>query len=376
MAAHLPVDGVMAPWSKRLEARPALELADSCLRGVGQVVFMNNPVTGLLILAGLTVASAWLGLATALGAVAATLTALALGFDRTAVRAGLFGFNGALCGAGLATFFAPQLSADGMVWIVVVAAFSTVITATLARILVPTFGVPGLTLPFNLATLTFLLAAFAFASDELALAADPALPALGQAVDTTLRAEMDGSGASAVGAVLNALLRGVGQVFLADSAIAGLLIVAAMAVCSRIAAGFALVGSLVGLLVALAVGADGFAAYHGLWAYNSVLCAIAVGGVFFVLTWRSALAAVACAAAGALLFAAVGTLLAPLGLPGLTLAFCLATLAFLLIKDDTPRLQPVDLAEVTTPEAHRHAARPPAGAPTGRDPRVGGNSPS
>jgi hypothetical protein len=37
MAVRLPVDGVMAPWSQRLEARPALELADSCLRGVGQV---------------------------------------------------------------------------------------------------------------------------------------------------------------------------------------------------------------------------------------------------------------------------------------------------------------------------------------------------
>lgn len=99
---------------------------------------------------------------------------------------------------------------------------------------------------------------------------------------------------------------------------------------------------------------------------------VAVGGVFFVLTWRSALAEIACAAAGALLFAAVGTLLAPLGLPGLTLAFCLATLAFLLIKDDTPRLQPVDLADITTPEEHRRAARPPVAPTAGRDPTGAG----
>lgn len=366
MASGLPIDGVMASWSRRVETMPALDFADSCLRGVGQVIFMNNPVTGLFMLAGLVAADAWLGLATALGAVAGTLAALTLGFDRAAIRAGLFGFNGALCGAGLATFYAPELSADGVVWIVVVAAFSTVVTATLARLLVPTFGVPGLTLPFNLATLSFLLAAFAFASDELMLAAEPALPALGEDVDATLRADDAGGDDADAEGVLNALLRGVGQVFLADDAVAGLLIVAGMAVCSRIAAGFALVGSAVGLLVALSVGADGSAVYHGLWGYNSVLCAVAVGGVFYVLTWRSALVAVACAAAGALLFAAIGTLLAPLGVPGFTLAFCLATLAFLLIRDDTPRLRPVDLTDVTTPEDHRRAAPAPAGA--GRDP--------
>ena len=54
---------------ERVEANPVLDFVDYRLRGVGQVVFMNNPITGLLILIGLFVASAWLGTAAVIGLV-------------------------------------------------------------------------------------------------------------------------------------------------------------------------------------------------------------------------------------------------------------------------------------------------------------------
>jgi hypothetical protein len=57
-----------------------LDFVDYNLRGVGQVVFMNNPITGLLILTGLWLTSAWLGFAATVGLVASTGTALVLGF--------------------------------------------------------------------------------------------------------------------------------------------------------------------------------------------------------------------------------------------------------------------------------------------------------
>lgn len=362
------IDGVMPEWSRRLEERPGPAFVDSCLRGVGQIIFMNNPISGLLILSALWIASGWLGLATTIGVLASTATALLLGLDRSAIRGGLHGFNGALVGAGLATFLAPEFDVGAMVYIVGVAAFSTVLAATLARILVPALGVPPLTLPFNFATLAFLLAAFAFASGDLASTIEPQLPALGAEVETTLQAESDAPGDPGAEGALNAILRGVAQLFFADSAVAGALILVGILVCSRIAAGFAVVGSVVGLLVALAVGGDGLDAYHGLWGYNSMVTAVAIGGVFYVLSWRSALLAVACAVVAAFLFAAVGTLLAPLGLPALTLPFCLATLAFLILKDEASGLNAVKLEEVTTPEAHRRLARPLPGVTPVGDP--------
>jgi urea transporter len=350
------LDGVMPAWSARLEHRPALDFVHYTLRGAGQVVFMNNAVTGLLILTALWIASAWLGFGATLGLVASTAAALVLGLDRAAIRGGLYGFNGTLVGAALATFLVGEFDAEAMACIVGVAAFSTVLMATLSRALVPTLGVPPLTLPFNFATLAFLAAASAFATVDLSGAIDPRLPAIGADIDTTLRAhQAAGGGGLDVASLVNAVLRGVSEVFLADSAVAGALILAGIAICSRIAAAFALVGSIVGMLTALAVGADGYAIYHGLWGFNPVLCAMAIGGVFYVLTWRSGILAVACAIAGAVLFASIGTLLAPLGLPALTLPFCLATLAFLIMKGTTSRFTPVALEDVSTPEAHRQA---------------------
>src|SRR5260370_775139 len=100
----LSLNGTMPAASERARENPLLDFIDSCLRGVGQVCFMNNPVTGLAILVAMTVAKPWLGFAGVLGLVVSTGAALVIGMDRGAIRAGLFGFNGILVGAGLSLF--------------------------------------------------------------------------------------------------------------------------------------------------------------------------------------------------------------------------------------------------------------------------------
>src|SRR3954469_14824645 len=92
----MSVNGTMPGWAERADGNPLLSFVDSCLRGVGQVCFMNNPITGLAILVAMFVAEAWLGFAGALGLVVSTLSAILIGMDRGAIRAGLFGFNGVL----------------------------------------------------------------------------------------------------------------------------------------------------------------------------------------------------------------------------------------------------------------------------------------
>ena len=79
------------------------------------------------------VGEAWLGFAGALGLVVSTLAAIVIGMDRGAIRAGLFGFNGVLVGAGLSLFLQPDWDVLVMVWIVVGAFFSTILHAALAE---------------------------------------------------------------------------------------------------------------------------------------------------------------------------------------------------------------------------------------------------
>ena len=81
-----------------------------------------------------------MGFAGVLGLLASTLMALILGMDRGAVRAGLYGFNGVLVGLALATFLAPHWSLGIMGYAVVVAAFSTILMASLGKIFLGVLG--------------------------------------------------------------------------------------------------------------------------------------------------------------------------------------------------------------------------------------------
>ncbi len=347
------INGTMPEWSKRAERMPAVDFVDSCLRGIGQVCFMNNPVTGLAILVAMFVGEVWLGFAGALGVVVSTLSAIVIGMDRGAIRAGLFGFNGVLVGAGLSLFLQPDWDVVVMVWIVVGAFFSTILHAALANVFIGAWAVPPFTLAFNFITLIFLIGALNFANGRVGDLIAPAAPQVTEGeVSNALRSAADAATSNNVEGVLNAIFRGISQLWFANSVVAGIIIIVGIAVCSRIAAIFALVGSAVGMLTGLALGANGVAIYNGLWGFNSFDAALAVGGVFFVLTWRVGLLAVGCAVLAAMMFGAIASLFTPWGLPALTLPFCFATLAFVLLKGASSRLTAVEVADITTPEEH------------------------
>jgi urea transporter len=355
---RLPIDGTMPGWAERAHANPALEFVDACLRGVGQVCFMNNPITGLAILVAMFVGEAWLGAAGVLGVVVSTATAYVIGMDRAAIRAGLYGFNGVLVGAGLSLFLQPDWNGLVMVWIAVGAALSTILHGALATVFLGAWKVPPFTLAFNFVTLIFLIGALNFANGRLGGLVAPGTPeATGDDVSNTLRSAADAGSANNLEGVANATFRGIGQLFFANSVASGIIIVVGIAVCSRIAAGFALLGSLAGMATGLALGASGVAIYNGLWGFNSFDAAIAIGGVFYVLTWRSGVLAVACAVFAAMLFGALVALFTPWGLPALTLPFCFAALTFVLIKGASTELEPIEVEDITTPEEHLKRSR-------------------
>lgn len=354
------LNGTMSEWQTRAEKNPIVDFVDYCLRGVGQVCFMNNPVTGAFIIAAMFVAPIrgdriWLGVAGLVGLAVSTLAAIVLGLDRGAIRAGLYGFNGVLVGAGLALFLAPNWGGLVFVWIIAVSALSTVLMAALATVFLTAWKVPPFTLPFNFATLLFLITALNVAHGRFAGVLEPAQPAITAGeVDPGLFSASPDSGAADI---LTAIFNGIGQLFFAQDVIAGILIVAGIMVCSRIAGVFALIGSTIGMLTGLALGASGAAIYAGLWGFNSFDAALAIGGVFYVLTWRSGLLAVGCAIFTALLFGAISSFFTPWGLPALTLPFCFGTLAFVLIKGASRHLLPVEVEDITTPEEHLQRMR-------------------
>lgn len=114
------------------------------LRGLGQVMFQDSALTGLIFLAGLAVHS-WRAAAWALaGSLCGLLCALALGFPADLASAGLFGFNGALTGIALGLHPGSRLLLP----------FAGIVLSTLLLRVFQLAGLPALTAPFVLASWT------------------------------------------------------------------------------------------------------------------------------------------------------------------------------------------------------------------------------
>lgn len=290
---------------------------DAFLRGVGQVMLQNNRYAGGLFLLGIFCNSVLFGVGAVVGGVASTAAAMVLGCDRALLRAGMFGFNGVLVAIALLYFLQP----NALTWacVVLAAAGSSVLMAALLT-LFKTWKLPVLTAPFVFTALGFFLATARFGR----LHSTQLLPTAGLPTSATVEGVVTAS------TVVEGLVNGVAQVFFQGSLLSGGLFLLGLLVSSRAGCVMALLGSLMGLLVAWGMGAAEPAIRAGAFGFNSALTMLALGSVFFVRTPASVLYALLAAALTALVHAALSAALAPLGMPAMTLAFVLVTWIFVL----------------------------------------------
>lgn len=328
---------------------PAVRFAEWCLRGAGQVVFQNNPLSGLIILAALFYNSPVYGTICVFGLVVATLTALCLGAERGLVRDGLFGFNGALVALALVAYTSEDFRTGAVpsVYLTVYIAFAvmlTVVVFSAAATVLSSWRVAPLTMPFVLVGWLFLFAVLEFHSIDAGPLAKPVSPTQYEPVLTySFETWYKGLG------------NAIGQIFFQDNWISGYLIVLGIAVNSRISAAMALAGAALSACVAVIYGAPEGAIRDGLFGYNAALTAMALGGVFIVATGPALIYAVFGIIAATWLWASVAIFLQPLGMPVLTSTFVIVTWFMLLGARGFGVLVPVDPAEAATPEKNRGA---------------------
>jgi urea transporter len=125
-------------------------------------MFLNNPVTGLVIIAALFISDLWLAICALVGLFSSTTVAYLMGVNRLAIRSGLFGYNGILVGCGLGTFCRVQYSWTSVLFIIVFAVLSVPVQLALGNLLIPKWQVPPFTMPFNLMLFVSLLGAFKY----------------------------------------------------------------------------------------------------------------------------------------------------------------------------------------------------------------------
>eukprot|EP00051_Salpingoeca_urceolata_P008687 m.108037 g.108037 ORF g.108037 m.108037 type:complete len:505 (+) comp15878_c0_seq2:240-1754(+) len=329
----------------------AVAFVDSCLRGLGQVVFLDNPVMGLFVVAAAFVNNVHLATMGLLGVMSSTLIGIFLGVDHGIVRGGILGYNGYLTGTAVA-LFQPGWGHDEWNFplfmpVVFVAAMSTIVTLALAHVFsrIADKPVAPFTLPFHIVTWVWLLGAQNYVRFPNSLDA-PALE-----VPTTI-ADRSGSVTFDWDMLPESIIVGLGQVFFFDRLASGIIVLIGMTVCSPVAAVMATFGSTLGCLTAICLGAPAAQVTKGLWGYNPALSTEAIGGVFFELGSTSGFLAGLAGVATTLVHGAVVAALAPVGMPAITFPAAITSVLFALAGGSMPSVEVIPLQHVTTPEQH------------------------
>ncbi|CAH9017661.1 urea transporter [Candidatus Nitrosacidococcus sp. I8] len=320
-----------------LSSSPIVQTIGILLRGISQVVLQNNPVSGLMILVGLFIASKIAGIATVVGVIISTLTAVLLKVDKSFIQNGLFGFNGVLAGIGISSYASSHhLLMDHTLWlhIIIATSLSTLVMVRLSRFFTP-WNLPALTMPFILCT--WLFVSVIGNINSLNPIAAPSYHSISEA-SYTIKTWYIG------------VSKGFSEIFLQDSTIAGYLILLGILINSRINAILALASALLSIATGIVFGVSEESIQLGLHSYNPILTSIALGGLFIHLTKFSFIYTLLGTIITTWISFALNIILQHLGLPIYTLPFVIVTWLMLLVAMDVKSLKYISPSEATTPE--------------------------
>nr|XP_053637807.1 urea transporter 2-like isoform X2 [Cherax quadricarinatus] len=294
-----------------------VKVVDSVLRGVAQVVFVNNPLSGSLILLGLFLSDFRCGSGALLCSLSAITVAKVMGIPNSIIEAGLTNFNAVLVGTVIPAlypvFFHQPLSLPVWGYMIVSSVFSVCVLGGLGRIL-DAHTLPAFTLPFNLVT------SMAFVSmREAGYEIEPLN------VNQTHEYPVDPTWNQVwLGTLLSA-----GQVWGVESVWCSTLVMVAVFISSPLLTLLTYTGATVATFTALVVSSAPYTLVEaGVWGYNGFLSAGAIT-FFMVPTPRTLLLAVINAFFTTFIHSSLSPIFASVQLPVLTIPFCLSSLIFL-----------------------------------------------
>lgn len=220
---------------------PCPDWATALLNGFSQVLLQRNPLCGLCCLLAILLTAPHLVGGALLGALAGLLTAQRRGYERSDRQAGLYSYNGVLL--GILICHALPWSALVPPLIIAAGGLSSILVhqwLKRGQVLLPAYTSPFVLLGWG-----------------VLLLAEPGAPQ-----------------APVEAGALQGLVRGLGQIFLLNQPLAGLLIAVGLFIANRRAACCALLGSALGASLGVLTG-EATLAGDGLLGFNAALAALA-----------------------------------------------------------------------------------------------------
>ncbi|AZU62894.1 urea transporter [Neobacillus mesonae] len=288
-------------------------LVRTSLKGISQVILIENAVSGFIILAAITIASYSLGIITLLSSIVGTLIGKLGGAEEESVNQGLYGYNSVLTGMALSLF----LSSDDR-WLIAIAgaAVAALFTAAMVHFMRQS-GIPVLTFPFIVLTWFLLLTTYRLVTFKISPELTP------QSLSNwTLNIKGETNW-------LDGAVNGIGQIFFLDNTLSGVLLFVAVFWAGWRLGVYAIIGNLAALLTSYGLGGEHSLIFMGLYGYNAILTILAVSIVFNGDSKHVLITGIIAACLTVPITASVVTWLLPYGLPALTMPFVLCTWIFL-----------------------------------------------
>ncbi|XP_044581803.1 urea transporter 2-like isoform X1 [Cotesia glomerata] len=351
-------------------------IVDSLLRGVGQVIFANNPVSGLLIsLALITTTPEVMSIGLLTGFLGLTISmvvnltspllskqtnkyfSLICHFFRQLIQEplqnienGLTVYNPALVGAITYALFPSNYNNGHWDSFSILLTFIAVIVSVYLTRSLAREDFPCVTIPFNvveviLFAILITQGAILVNKDSSDTIVDNVLNITKEEIYTRNETNLNW------GLVFRGTVVSASQVYGVDNVAASSIIYLALLIYSPVSAIFSVFGSLIGSLIALGLGEPYKAIYSGLWGYNSFLTSAAFGGLFVTLNQQTVPLTLASVTFTVAVQYILQKMFTQFGLPVFTLPFVITFALFLGVRKPSGMF--IKPESVTFPEDQR-----------------------
>ncbi len=339
-----PRFGTMPSWRPELMKNRFWREFHTILRGFGNMVWCNNPISGIFVIASMYHDHSFMATCALFGLCGSTWAGRMLCVSPTMVDSGLYSYNGLLCG-----FYIALLSADGPggwePWVLVncylVGSLSSVFMVAISNVLAATYHVPPMSLPYIISVMLFVGATFSSSYwPPNSQAEFPVHP--DRDVDSLVKYDYK--------ELFLAVFRGMS---VAQTPLGGLGMTVAACICSPILAIAGVFGGMIGYATCVYMGVppDDPYFYSGMYSYNGGLSAQAML-MFLVPTGGAILYTVLCCFSVSIAHIGLSNIFKPIGLLPGTLAMNIVGIGFLLTHLSVTFIIAVPLECATIPEDH------------------------
>jgi len=250
----------------------------STLNSYSLVFFSNNRIFALILVA-VTFFDPAAGLSGLIAVLASNLIATLIGFNRTNILAGYYGFNSLLVGLGLGIYYQPGVAYFAL--LLFASLLTLFLTVTMEGVL-GKYGLPFLSLSFLIAIWVVSLASRQFASLEVSERGIYMMNDMYRIGELPMVKAYNWFYTISLPDPLRLYFRSLGAIFFQYYLLPGILVAIGLLIYSRIAFVLSVLGFAAAYCYYLFIGADMRELSAGYIGFNFILTAIAIGGFFMI----------------------------------------------------------------------------------------------